>query len=236
VTDTAKRFSGIQDLLLLAEPDLSNVSEPHVLLRDAAGMAYMKLPRAILFDLDDTILVAFGPAPSQWQRTIAAFADQLGPIEATVIAAAIDAASTELRADPARHKYWRHRTGAARRRIVATAFAALAAAGLPVPTEAIGDALADAYNALHDEELSLFPDAHENLDRLKELGIKLALIPTGPPNRSVPRSCVSPSNTISTTSRSRASTASASPRSEPTLMRWKCSASGRTRLGWSATI
>ena len=49
----------------------------------------MKFPRAILFDLDDTILVAFGPAQSQWQRTIAAFADRLGPIEATVIAAAI---------------------------------------------------------------------------------------------------------------------------------------------------
>jgi hypothetical protein len=26
----------------------------------------MKLPRAILFDHDDTILVAFGPAQSQW--------------------------------------------------------------------------------------------------------------------------------------------------------------------------
>jgi putative hydrolase of the HAD superfamily len=139
----------------------------------------MKLPRAILFDLDDTILVAFGAAQSQWQRTIAHFADQLAPIEATVIAAAIEAASTELWADPARHKYWRHRTGAARRRIVATAFAALAAAGHPVPAEAIGDALADAYNALHDEELSLFPDAHETLDRLKELGIKLALITNG---------------------------------------------------------
>ena len=56
----------------------------------------MKLPRAILFDLDDTILVTFGPAQSQWRRTIAAFADQLGPIEATVIAEAIEAASTEL--------------------------------------------------------------------------------------------------------------------------------------------
>jgi putative hydrolase of the HAD superfamily len=81
----------------------------------------MKLPRAILFDLDDTILVAFGPAQSQWQRTIDAFADRLGPIEATVIAAAIQAASTELWADPARHKYWRHRIGDARRHIVAPA-------------------------------------------------------------------------------------------------------------------
>jgi hypothetical protein len=97
----------------------------------------MRLPRAILFDLDDTILVAFGPAHSQWQRTIAAFADQLGAIEATVIAAAIGAASTELWAGPARHKYWRHRTGAGRRRIVATAFAALASAGHRVPPEAI---------------------------------------------------------------------------------------------------
>ncbi len=62
----------------------------------------MKLPRAMLFDLDDTILVAFGPTQSHWQRTIDAFADQLGPIEATAIAAAIGA-STALWADPALH-------------------------------------------------------------------------------------------------------------------------------------
>ena len=48
-----------------------------------------------------------------------------------------------------------------------------------MPPEAVGDALADAYNALHDEELSMFPDAHETLDRLKELGVKLALITNG---------------------------------------------------------
>jgi len=55
----------------------------------------MKLPRAILFDLDDTILVAFGPSQSQWQRTVVAFTDRLGPIEAAVIAEAIQSASTE---------------------------------------------------------------------------------------------------------------------------------------------
>jgi putative hydrolase of the HAD superfamily len=89
----------------------------------------LKLPRAILFDLDDTMVVAFGPAQSQWQRTIAAFADRLGPIEARTVAAVIQAASSELWGEPARHKYWRHRTGEARRRIVANAFAALATAG-----------------------------------------------------------------------------------------------------------
>src|ERR1700730_18595048 len=100
-----------------------------------------------------------------------------------------------------------------------------------MPPEAVGDALADAYNALHDEELSLFPDAHETLDRLKESGVKLAR----QPSRSALRSCVLPSNTVSTTSRSRASMASASPRSGPTSMLWECSESGRTRPGWSAT-
>jgi len=139
----------------------------------------MKLPRAILFDLDDTILIAFGPSQSQWQRTIASFADRLGPIEAKLIAAAIQTASTELWADPARHKYWRHRIVDARRRIVASAFAALAEVGHPIPPEAIWDAMADAYNALHDAELSMFPDAHETLDRLKGVGVKLALITNG---------------------------------------------------------
>ena len=138
-----------------------------------------KLPRAILFDLDDTILVAFGPSPSQWQRTIAAFADRLGPIEAAAVAAAIQAASTDLWADPSRHKHWRHRIDEARRKIVADAFAALAASGHPVPPQAVGDAMADAYNSLHDEELAMFPDAHETLDELKQRGVLLALITNG---------------------------------------------------------
>ena len=81
----------------------------------------MKLPRAILFDLDDTLLVAFGPSQSQWQRTIASFAGRLGSIEAQAVAVAITDASTELWADPSRHKYWRHRIDQARRKIVADA-------------------------------------------------------------------------------------------------------------------
>jgi putative hydrolase of the HAD superfamily len=195
----------------------------------------MKLPRAILFDLDDTILVAFGPAQSQWRRTIAAFADRLGPNEAMVIAAAIEAASTELWSDPARHKYWRHRTGAARPRIVATAFAALAAAGHPVPPEAIGDALADAYNALHDEELSLFPDAHETLDRLKELGVKLALITNGaaePQRAKVVRFALEHRFEHI---QIEGEHGFGKPEERPTFMQWKHSVSARTRLGWSAT-
>jgi putative hydrolase of the HAD superfamily len=137
------------------------------------------LPRAILFDLDDTILVAFGPAESQWRRVIGAYTDNLAPLTpATAIAAIMDS-SRDLWADPARHKHWRHRIGEARRRIVANAFAALSAGGHAVPERSLCDDIADRYNALHDAELECFPGAHDTLDRLKELGVRLALITNG---------------------------------------------------------
>ena len=137
------------------------------------------LPRAILFDLDDTILVAFGPAELQWQRVLGAYVDRLAPLTPAAAMAAIMESSRDLWADPARHKHWRHRIGEARRRIVSDAFAALATAGHPIPESALGDEIAERYNALHDAELVCFPGAHDTLDRLKELGVRLALITNG---------------------------------------------------------
>ncbi|HEY3909414.1 MAG TPA: HAD-IA family hydrolase [Stellaceae bacterium] len=139
----------------------------------------MKLSRAILFDLDDTLLVAFGPAESQWRRIIDAVAEQLAPLAPAAVIAAIQQSSAELWADPAQHKHWRHRIGEARRRIVADAFAGLAAGGQAVPDRALGDVIADRYNTLHEAELRLFPGVHETLQRLKQLGVRLALITNG---------------------------------------------------------
>lgn len=139
----------------------------------------MKLPRAILFDLDDTLLVAFGGSQSQWERTIGGATAEFAPVEPRVVVEAIQAASAELWADPGRHKYWRHRIGEARRKIVADAFADLSARGYRMPSATVGDALADQYEALHNAELRMFPDAHETLDRLKERGVLLALITNG---------------------------------------------------------
>ena len=137
------------------------------------------LPRAILFDLDDTILVAFGPAQSQWQRVLGAYTQHLAPLTPAAAIAAIMESSRELWADPAGHKHWRHRIGEARRRIVSDAFAALAAEGHSIPERQLCDEIADRYNALHDAELRCFPGAHDTLDRLKEMGVRLALITNG---------------------------------------------------------
>ena len=137
------------------------------------------LPRAILFDLDDTILVAFGPAESQWRRVLGGYVDHLAPLTPAAAIAAIMDSSRDLWADPGRHKHWRHRIGDARRRIVADAFAALAAQGHAIPEPGLRDEIADRFNALHDAELECFPGAHDTLDRLKELGVRLALITNG---------------------------------------------------------
>jgi putative hydrolase of the HAD superfamily len=138
------------------------------------------LPRAILFDLDDTILSAFGQSEGQWQRVIADFAEHLVPHPTDDVIAAILAYSKYLWADEVRHKDWRHRIGEARRHIVASAFAELTAArGHAAPPSEICDAIADRFNALHEAELRMFPGAHETLDRLKELGVRLALVTNG---------------------------------------------------------
>ena len=138
------------------------------------------LPRAILFDLDDTILAAFGQADGQWQRVVADFAEHLDPHPPEAVIAAIQAYSKYLWADEARHKTWRHQIGEARRHIVASAFAELAAGHGQAPlSRELCDAIADRFNELQHAELRMFPGAHETLDRLKELGVRLALVTNG---------------------------------------------------------
>ena len=142
--------------------------------------AMTDLPRAILFDLDDTILAAFGQSAGQWQRVVADFAEHLVPHPPDDVIAAIQAYSKYLWADEARHKHWRHQIGGARRHIVANAFAELAKArGHAPPPPEICDAIADRFNEVQHAELRMFPDAHETLDRLKELGVRLALVTNG---------------------------------------------------------
>jgi putative hydrolase of the HAD superfamily len=138
------------------------------------------LPRAILLDLDDTIISAFGQAPEHWQRVVAEFAEDLKAHAPDAVIEAMQAYSRYLWADQGRHKYWRHRIGDARRHIVVNGFAELAAAtGRPPPARDLCHAIADRFNAIHDTELRVFPGAHETLDRLKELGVKLALVTNG---------------------------------------------------------
>jgi putative hydrolase of the HAD superfamily len=137
-----------------------------------------QLPRGILVDMDDTILALRRRPRAIWEHVLGEFAAELGMLGAELVIAGIDAQSLKWN-DPAWNAHWRMRIQEARRLIVAGAFAELAAAGQPIPAAAVGDAIADRFAELREAELCLFPGACEALDRLKELGVRLALITNG---------------------------------------------------------
>jgi putative hydrolase of the HAD superfamily len=134
----------------------------------------MKLPRAILFDLDDTIISAYAHPERAWRKVTAQFADALTPHDHSDLAVAINVYAREFWGDPDRHKHWRHRLREARHHIVRTALAPLTS-----PSEDLVAAIADRFTALRDEEMHLFPGAIETLDELRKRGVRMALVTNG---------------------------------------------------------
>jgi putative hydrolase of the HAD superfamily len=137
------------------------------------------LPTAILFDLDDTILSAYARPEFAWPAVIAGFGAELGPLATDELAIAIIAVSAAFWADTTHQAYWRVRLAEARRAIVASALAQLAASGRPVPPAEIGDRLADRFSAYREEQMCLFPDALAVIDTLRSRGVRLALVTNG---------------------------------------------------------
>jgi putative hydrolase of the HAD superfamily len=139
----------------------------------------MQLPRAILFDLDETLISAYGRPDAAWLAVAAEFSEALAPWSAAEIAAAVGAFARDFWADAERHRIWRQRIGEARRVIVAGAFDTLAAGGRPIPAATALRRLADRFTAYRDEQMHLFPDAHAAVDGFRALGIRLALVTNG---------------------------------------------------------
>lgn len=137
------------------------------------------LPRAILLDLDDTIVCAYGKAQTAWLRAAQEIADRLGPYAPEAVAEAVTTYSRVFWSNPGWHKHWRMRLAEARRRVVEGAFATLAATSAALPEAAVMATLAERCTALIEAEMRVFPGAHETLDRLKELGVRLALVTNG---------------------------------------------------------
>jgi len=136
-----------------------------------------KLPRAILIDMDDTILSAYGKPDVAWRVVVEEFAAELGPLAPEQVAAAIATSARAFwkNAEP----HWRLKLDEARHEVVRNGFSALAAsAGAPLP-DAFAIRLADRFSAYRDEQMFLFPDVHEALQTFRAGGVKLALITNG---------------------------------------------------------
>ena len=134
----------------------------------------MKEPRAMLIDLDDTIIDDGGGVEACWRLVCAAAADRVAGLDASDLFREI------LRT---RHWYWsdseRHRTGradleAASIGIVRSSFCTL---GFDLPD--LAHDLGVLYRTKRSEGTELIPGAVEALRRFRSNGIGLALVTNG---------------------------------------------------------
>jgi putative hydrolase of the HAD superfamily len=104
------------------------------------------LPRAMLIDMDDSILSSHGRPEIAWANADAS---------------------------------WRLKLAEARHLTVKSGFAALAAAGHRALPDDLAMSLAGRFTSYREEDMSICPGAHDAIDRLKALGVKLALVTKG---------------------------------------------------------
>ncbi|ATQ42859.1 HAD family hydrolase [Caulobacter mirabilis] len=133
------------------------------------------LPRAILFDLDDTILAA-GQRPEILREVAREFEADLVPFAPDDIAERLDAALTVFWSDPERHKVARFGVPEARRQVIAETFAALASEAF---SPDLADRFAARFTAWRDQLTDFFPGARETIEALKARGVLLALVTNG---------------------------------------------------------
>ena len=114
-----------------------------------------QLPRAMLIDMDDTILSAYGRPEIAWNKIAAEFADELAPLSPQQVAAAILDSGRRFWATA--EAAWRLKLAEARHVVVRDGFAALAAAGhRALPTD-LAIRLADRFTAYREEEMFMLP-------------------------------------------------------------------------------
>jgi len=135
-----------------------------------------KLPRAMLIDMDDTILSAYGRPEIAWNQIAEEFADEYGPFSPNQVASAVLTAARKFWG--AAGAEWRLKLDEARRIVVRDGFAALAAGGHALPDD-LAMRLANRFTSYREEAMYVFPGAHDAIDALKAHGVKLALVTNG---------------------------------------------------------
>jgi putative hydrolase of the HAD superfamily len=132
------------------------------------------LPRAILFDLDDTIIDDSSNVDNGWRTAIEGEARALGGATADDVLAVILDVRTWYWSDPERH-----RIGRADLRAASTLIVGQALLRLGVDDPELARRIAHAYRDIREAGRSLFPGAIETLERVRSLGIAAALLTNG---------------------------------------------------------
>lgn len=137
------------------------------------------LPRAILFDLDDTILSAYSQPELAWRAITGTFEALLAPLSPEAAAREILAYADVYWADEHRARERRLELFRARREVVEGAFRRIADAGGPRLGADAAHTIADRFSAYREEQMYVFPGAPETIDELKARGVRLALVTNG---------------------------------------------------------
>jgi putative hydrolase of the HAD superfamily len=135
------------------------------------------LPRAILFDLDDTILAA-GQRLEILKLIADEFESELAPLRPGDVAEQLDAALAEFWSDPARHRIARFGIPEARQQVIADAFVATGSTHM---TRDLAERFAARFTADRDRLTDFFPGARETIEALKTRGVRMALVTNGDP-------------------------------------------------------
>ena len=131
------------------------------------------LPRALLFDMDDTIVRESAGDENLWAELCDALAPRAG-VEPHALHVAVLAARDWFWDDPAREKRGRLAMPWARRAVAEAAFRRLGLRNL-----AVAHALGDAFTRTRSERMHFFPGAREAILELRARGHKLALVTNG---------------------------------------------------------
>jgi putative hydrolase of the HAD superfamily len=134
----------------------------------------MRQPRAILLDLDDTILDDSGGVVSCWRQACVAHRSDMNGLDAGAVFDAIDRMREWYWSDPERHRIGRLELAWARGEVVR-----LALAELGVEDDVLAQKIGDTYHALRDEAIRPIDDAVPTVKWLREQGCRLALLTNG---------------------------------------------------------
>ncbi|MBU2511524.1 HAD family hydrolase [bacterium] len=134
----------------------------------------MKKPAAIIFDLDDTLIVSDGDIESTWLEVCSDYVNGKLHVSVEQICQAIRDVGIWFWETPERHRKGRNDLENTRRLIVRMAFEKI---GLSNLQEA--DVIADNYSRRKMEKTALFPKSIDVLNTVKSRGIKTGLLTNG---------------------------------------------------------
>jgi putative hydrolase of the HAD superfamily len=134
----------------------------------------MGTPRAILIDLDDTLIDFTSDTESTWRSVCGESSEGIPDLDADLLYDTITRTRDWFWSDPERHRIGRADLVAASRSIVHTSLLDL---GFDLPDLALE--VATRYRQVRDESIALFPETIQCLEDLNAAGIGLAMITNG---------------------------------------------------------